>query len=210
MSFKLFELGSETDKKKASNILVGTVTNNLDLLTQGKVLVRIPALDQEVWARLAAPGAGKNAGLFYVPRIDDEVILGLNNGNPQDAYILGSLWSTDNSPPASDPVTAITTRFFRTGTGDGVAHEMQFDDLEQSITIKSSTGQKITMAIDKIELTNSAGTVTIGMDTVEQSISIKALNSIELSAVQIKLSGQTVQINGDVMTEIKGGVVMIN
>ena len=95
---QLFQAGVDDAEKPASNILVGTVTNNIDLLAQGKVLVRIPSLDQEVWARLCAPGAGKDAGLFYVPRNDDEVLLGLNNGDPEDAFIIGGLWSTKDAP----------------------------------------------------------------------------------------------------------------
>jgi hypothetical protein len=59
MPVTLFDSAAkELEKKKVKpSVVTGTVTNNCDLITQGKVLVRIPSLDQEVWARLTGPGA---------------------------------------------------------------------------------------------------------------------------------------------------------
>jgi len=189
------------------NVAVGIVTNNVDLPTEGKVLVRVPAIDRDVWARLAAPGAGPDAGFFYLPRIDDEVLVVFAGGDLTDAFVIGGLWSTRDPVPVSDPISALTTRVLRSGVTQGIGHEIEMDDLQQSVTITTSTEQKIVMDPTKIELSNMAGTVKITMDGVGQSISITAVNSIKLEAPQISLKGATVEINGAAATTVKSGGV---
>jgi uncharacterized protein involved in type VI secretion and phage assembly len=212
MPSTLEEMGADSGRGTSAgySIVIGRVTGNLDLLRQGKIECRIPSMDQEVWARLTAPGAGKNAGLFYVPRQNDEVLLALNRDEPTDAFLLGGVWSTTDPPPITDPVTGLGMRVFRTGMGAGLAHEVEFNDLKQSVTVKTSTGQKVTLDPLKIELTNTAGTLTISMNNTTQSIKISAAAILELSAAQVKISGQSVQISGNVLTEIKGTMVKIN
>jgi uncharacterized protein involved in type VI secretion and phage assembly len=206
----LFEWGTEEEAegRPGASIALGTVTNNLDLLTEGKVLVRVTAIDQEVWARLAAPGAGSGAGFFYVPRIDDEVLVAFAGDDPTDGFIVGGLWNDRDRIPVSDPVSALAKRIIRSGVTAGTGHEIELDDTEQSVTITTSTKQKITMDPGKIELTNLAGTVKITLDNAGQSVSITAAASLKLEAPQITLKGATVEVNGTAMTTVKSGAAV--
>jgi hypothetical protein len=83
----------------------------------------------------------------------------------------------------------------------------------QSVTITTSTQQKITLDPDKIEIQTTGGTIKITMDLKQQSLTLTALNSIELSAVNsIKLSASRIEI-GDSWTQtttILGKAVNIN
>ena len=206
----LFEWGTakeESEEKPKVSIAAGTVTNNLDLLMEGKVLVRVPSIDQEIWARLSATGAGSGAGFFYVPRVDDEVLVAFASGDPTDAFVVGGLWSDRDRIPVTDPVTALSTRTIRSGLTAGAGHEIEMDDLLQSVTITTSTSQKIFMDPTKIELTNLAGTVKISLDNLTQSVSITAAASIKLEAPQISLKGATVEINGAATTTVKSAGV---
>ncbi len=212
------DTASGDDSRARINVAVGVVTANFDVPMEGKVKVRIPAIDEEVWARLAAPGAGSGAGFFYVPRVDDEVLVVFANGDPMDPFVIGGLWNDRDSIPVSDPVNAQSTRILRTGLSQGTGHEIELDDLLQSVTIKTSTDQKITMNPTMIELTNMAGTTTIKLDNTTQSISIKAAASLSLEAPQITIKGATVEINGTGTTTLKstgicnvtGSLVKIN
>ena len=206
----LFDWGTdgEAARRPGAGIAVGTVTNNLDSLTQGKVLVRVPAIDQEVWARLAAPGAGSGAGFFYVPRVDDEVLVVFAGDDPTDAYVVGGLWSDRDRIPVGDPVSALAKRIIRSGVTAGTGHEIELDDTKQSVTITTSTKQKITLDPTTVELTNLAGTVKITLDNAGQSVKITAAASIELEAPQITLKGATVEVNGTAMTTVKSGVAV--
>src|SRR5215472_6777154 len=99
MPITLFDSADKPEKAKGGySVMPGKVVNNCDLNTHGKVLVRIPSLDQEVWARQSGPGAGDGAGFYYCPRIGDEVLLGLNDNDPTAAFVIAGLWSTQDKP----------------------------------------------------------------------------------------------------------------
>lgn len=209
MPITLFERNAAEEKKTAdtgSSIVTGTVINNCDLIMQGKVLVRIPSLGQEVWARLAGVGAGSGAGFFYAPRVDDEVLVGLNQNKAGDAYILAGLWNTQDQPPASTPVDVIAKRVIKTGLKGGIGHAIEMDDTLQSVTITTSTKQQITLDPKKIELSTALGTLKITLDLTQQSISIQAqppVGTIEFKAGQIKLSAAKIDISATAQASLK-------
>src|SRR5215207_9313317 len=127
------------------SVAPGVVTNNLELLAEGRVQVRIPSLPAfEPWARLSAVGAGSGRGFLWVPQIDDEVLVAFNQNDERDAYVLGGLWNTLDRPPVTVPTDFLIKRVIKTGMVSGVGHEIEFDDALQSITITSTTKQKIT------------------------------------------------------------------
>jgi uncharacterized protein involved in type VI secretion and phage assembly len=188
--------GRET-KENGYSIAPGVVTNNLDLIAQGRVQVRIPALPAfEPWARLAAIGAGSSRGFLWVPEKDDEVLVAFNQNDERDAYILGGLWNTLDRPPLTLPTDFLIKRVIKTGKAGGIGHEIEFDDVLQSITITSSTKQKVTIDPLTMELKNTAGTLNIKMDNASQTISINAALKIELKATQISLQGTQVELKG--------------
>jgi uncharacterized protein involved in type VI secretion and phage assembly len=213
MPYTLYETPDEEKKKEKpeTSIVEGTVINDCDPAQQGKVLVRIASLDQEVWARISAPGAGSGAGFYYNPRVDDEVLVALSGTNPVNSYIIGGMWNTKDSPPISSPLDVTTKRVIKTGLKDIPGHQIEFDDgIGQSITINTTTDQKITMDPFKIELTNKAGTLKITMDNKAQKITIQAVD-IELAAIKgITLKAAKIDINAIGPTTITGKPVAIN
>jgi uncharacterized protein involved in type VI secretion and phage assembly len=217
MPYTLYESAAK-DKKKSekleSSILEGTVVNNCDILKQGKVLVRIPSIGQEVWARLSGPGGGSDGGMFYTPNPDTEVLVGFSGNDLESAYILNGLWNTEDSPPIDNPVTDVPTkRVIKTGLKGGIGHTLEFDDgVNQSVTITTSTKQKIVLDTEKIQLSTTGGTVSITLDLKTQKVSIQA-PQIEIGGTKtasLKLSAGKVEITGTATTTIKGGVVNIN
>ena len=197
----------DVEQKKAPySIAPGIVTNNLDLLGEGRVQVRItsrPAFSP--WARLLGLGGGMGKGFFWVPQLKDEVLVAFNQNDERDAYILGGLWSMIQRPPALLPVDPLRKRVIKTGLIGGIGHEIEFDDVLQSITITSSTQQKITIDPLKIQLSAAFGliTITLGVEPTV-GVSIEALGNIELKAPLGKISIDALEV------EIKGLLVKIN
>lgn len=217
MPIRLYDSsGDENERRRLSpsSIVSGIVVSNCDLLMQNKVLVRIPATNEEILARVSSPGAGPDRGWFSPPQPNDEVLVALVQESPADSFIIGGLWNNQDRSPASMPTDTQTRRIIRTGLVGGVGHEIDFDDAQQAITITSSTQHKVTIGAEKIELAAPMGTVKITMDTLQQTISISAgagpLGRIELSAGQISLQGTDVEISGSATTRISGGMVTIN
>jgi uncharacterized protein involved in type VI secretion and phage assembly len=189
---------SETGQRTGGfAIAPGVVTNNIDLIGEGRVQVKIPARPSfEPWARLPSIGGSSGRGFMWVPQIGDEVLVAFADNDTSSAYILGGLWSSLNSPPLSVATDTLSKRVIKTGLTEALGHKIEFDDAEQSITITTSTEQKITMDPQKIELTNLAGTVSVTLDNDEQSVSINAVNKIDLSAVQISMTATTIDMSG--------------
>jgi len=177
-------------------IAPGIVKNNLDFLGLGRVQVGIPSRPEfEPWARLCAVGASGSRGFQWVPQIDDEVLVAFAENDLGSAFILGGLWSMMNRPPLSLPTDVLIKKVIKTGATEALGHEIEFDDALQSISIKTSTSQKITLDPKAIELTNLAGTVTITLDNVTQAVKISAVNKIALEALQIELKGAKIDMS---------------
>ena len=67
----LEDIASKTSSDLGSHgysIAPGVVTNNVDLMSEGMVQVRIPAMPAiEPWARVCAVGGGSGRGFFWLP-----------------------------------------------------------------------------------------------------------------------------------------------
>ncbi len=219
MSNVLEQATDRNETTQGMSLAIGIVSGNVDLISEGKIQVRVPSLGNTFWARLVAIGAGDGAGFFYVPRMNDEVLVGFAGDEPTDAFVLGGLWSLQDRVPVTDPFTALTTRTIKSGVVAGQGQEIELDDLVQAVTITTVTGQKIRLDPDTIELTNLAGTISISMANSSQSISIKSVGTISLEATEIKLKalasvsvegGVSASFKGTGTASISGGLVTIN
>lgn len=192
-------LGADGDRQPDRfAVCPGIVTNNLDLLGEGRVQVRIPARPNfEPWARVASVGGGSGRGFAWLPQVDDEVLVAFAQDDPNAAYVLGGLWSTRDRPPLSLPTDFATTRLLRTGLSSSpVGHEIKFDDALQTVTITTSTNQTVTLAPEKIEVSGALGALKVTLDSATQSISLSAPAKIELQAAQIDIKGAQVTVEG--------------
>ena len=173
------------------------MTNNLDIMSEGRVQVRIPSIPaMEPWARVPSLGGGSGRGFVWIPQIDDEVLVAFAQNDPSAAYVLGGLWSTSDRPPLTLPTDFLVKRVIKTGLAGGLGHEIEFDDALQSITITSSTKQTITIDPLQIKIANTAGTLSIALDNATQTVTVQAALKIELKATQISLEGAQVDIKG--------------
>jgi len=206
MPFNLYDsagAGKQDQEQNAgTSVVTGTVVKNCDINGHGKLLVRIPSLDTEVWCSMTAPGGGPNAGIQFVHRVNDNVLVALNRNDLADAYILGGLWSTADRPPVSTQ-DAPAKRVIKTGlTKDGPAHVIELDDALQSISIVSTTEQKITIDPKKIELSNTGGTLTISLDNESQTIMIRGVHVKISGKASVAIDAPTVDITAKVSATV--------
>ena len=50
------------------------------------------------WIRVSQPHTG-SSGAFWLPEVDDEVLVAFEEGDPDRPYIIGRLWNHDDPPP---------------------------------------------------------------------------------------------------------------
>jgi uncharacterized protein involved in type VI secretion and phage assembly len=200
--------GVHEDRHHGFSIAPGIITDNFNKLREGKVRVKIPSMPEfKPWARIVSIGAGDQRGFCWIPQIDDEVLVAFDQNDNRDAYIIGGLWSSKKLPPISDPKEFATKRTIKTGIKDSSqAHTIEMDDAKQSITITTSTNQKITMDADQIAIETTEGELKITMSIADgpPSISIESEGNISLSAPlgKISLDAMEVEISASASTDI--------
>jgi len=198
---------------------------------ENRILVRLPIIDNKakgIWARVATLDAGKDRGAFFLPEIDDEVIVGFINGDPRDAVVLGMMHSS--AKPA--PVTAenvnhekgFTTRSkmhlmfnddTKTITIDTPAgNKLIIDEKSKSIVIEDQNKNRVTMEQKGITV-DSPKEITINGGT-NINITAKANLKVEATKIDIKAKaalkaqGATAELSSQGITQVKGSLVKIN
>ena len=190
----------EATQKRFYGVAIGVVTDTNDILGQGRVKVKLPWFDESEstgWARIAQPSAGSDYGFYFIPQVDEEVLVAFEHGDIELPYVIGRLWNLQERPPEFSPL--LGKSHIRTSAG----HDIVFDDLTQSIEISTSTSQKITLDPLKIAIENSSSSVKLTLDNTSQTITMEAAVGLELKATNIKIEGVNVEINGTAKTDVK-------
>jgi len=209
--------GVSAHKDPGFGIAPGVVKDNLNLLSEGRIEVKVSAHPEfNPLARLVGLGGGSDRGVVWAPQVGDEVLVAYNKNDPRDAYILGGLWSTTVRPPEMTlPTDFINKRIIKTGIKDSpFAHTVEIDDALQSIKITTSTEHEITLDPEKIEISTTKGVHTICLNilNVPPSIEISTKGDITLSAPlgKISLEALELEMSGEVSTSISSeGVVSV-
>ncbi len=199
---------------------------------ENRILVRIPVIDdnaQGIWTRVASLDAGNERGAFFLPEIDDEVIIGFINNDPRDAVMLGMLHSS--AKPA--PLNAQDVNHEKGFTTRSKMH-IHFNDDTKTITIDTPAGNSLTldesgtkievkdqnnniMTMDSaginmespLEVKIKAGT-NLTLEAGAQFV-IKALSLSAKASADVTVEGSaSAKLNSSGITEIKGSLVKIN
>ena len=148
-----------------SGLQIGLVTKiHEDPEEANRIKVRLPLLDineEGVWARLATLDAGQNRGSFFMPEVDDEVIVGFIQDDPNDAVVLGMLHSAAKPSPLTAEEENKQKGFF---SREGV--KIVFDEEQKALTIETPGGNKLILSDEekKIALETSGGTKLVLSD----------------------------------------------
>ncbi len=76
--------------------------------------------------RISMPSAGARRGFVFVPRVDEEVVVDFEDGNPDKPIIIGCVYSKHSSPPI-DPGAQPFTSIIRNGPHPD-SNQILFDD----------------------------------------------------------------------------------
>ena len=196
---KLFDLLRDTSARDAIasriyGVVVGVVTNNQDPEELGRVKVKFPWLsdaDESDWARIATPMAGNDRGIYFLPEVDDEVLVVFEHGDLRFPYIIGSLWNGQDPPPVKNDNGKNNLRVIKSRSG----HVIQLNDEEGKETI---------------EIIDKTAKNSIILDTAANSIAITADADITLSAAQgkITLEAQNIELKSEADTKVEASAGM--
>jgi Rhs element Vgr protein len=211
-----------------------------DPLGENRILVDVPVIipsGEGIWARQALMYSTSKGNHFWIPELNDEVILGFLNDDPRFPVILGSVPSK-KIPGAYTPDDKNTIKAITTVCGQ---MKIEFEDVKKIITITTPAGNLIEINDDQktIKLQDQHGnkmlmsdkgfsfdtpkdfvvkaTGNIKMESTgkteikaTQDFSAEGLNVNTKASVGNTMKGATCEVNGSGMTTIKGGLVQIN
>lgn len=179
---------AESESGKIFEPVIGVVTDNKDPSKLGRVKVKIPILsdkDTSFWVPIIMQGAGKNRGWFFIPEVEDEVLVMFEQGDINRPLVVGALWGGKDKPPEKNPGSN-PKRVIKSRQGSKVT----FDDEEMKIVIEDGTGKgKLTFDSNnnKIIIEALKGDVCFQSPTgdtqiVAKEIEMKAGTNIEIHA----------------------------
>lgn len=209
------------------------VTDNHDPKGLGRVRVKFHWMngsEKSPWLRVTSPHGGGGKGMFFIPEIGEEVIVGFEGDSAVKPYIIGTVYhgkaKNDFSNSGND-VKALQTRSGNKvvmNDKDGSVHvqdskgnDMMMDG-KGNINVKSSESIVLTCGESKIEMKKD-GTITIngknisttGKETIKADTkdhTITASDNHKVTAANNTITGKNHLTGGD--TKIDGGNVFIN
>ncbi len=192
-------------------VSVGIVAQNKDPEGLGRVKVRFPWRedpDETHWARIAVPMAGKERGTWFLPEVDDEVLVAFEANRIEHPYVIGCLWNGQDLPPERNQDGRNDLRVIHSRSG----HRIVFDDgaqgrIEIHLKDKSRT---VRLDPDGIAITDDSGNaVTIESTPGKLSVKSNTSVSIESTTIDIKANASmTLKASGTLT--IQGALVQIN
>jgi len=195
---------------KIEGLHIGKVTKiDADPNDELRIQVNIPTLKATgdgLWAKLATLYAAEEAGSFFIPEVDSQVVVSFLSNDSRYPVILGSLYTKTTKPYKTiDPENqfkAILSKEKLT---------LEFDDVEKIITVKSSDDNyiKIKETDKEIEITDiNKNTILTSADGIKldsaKDITIKAKGKITLKG------SKGVNIDGGSKLTIKAGAIEMN
>ena len=127
--------GANGGPRKVDSIIVGVVTNNNDPDKMGRVKISLPSVNEveTFWAPVLLPAAGNERGISMLPRVDEQVIVAFENGDPSYPVVLGSMFNGRDKPGSE---MAVTDGSFALKSDDNVLVAAKKD-----INLRSDTGK---------------------------------------------------------------------
>lgn len=197
------------------------VKDNNDPQGMGRIRVQFPwqtATNQlSPWLRVSTPYAGEGKGFHVLPELDEEVLIGFENGNAEKPFVLGSMFHGKGKSGQGGAGNYI--KGFTTASGTKV----EMNDEKSTVTISDPSGSTIIL--------NGDGTITIEapdkIDIRSKEINIEGEDSVNIKTKAATVDGtdsvsvtsntlieanskQNVSIEGTVGAKVAGGTVDVN
>ncbi len=206
-------------------VVTAVVTNTDDPQKWGRVKLKFPWMSDDAesdWARLAAPGAGAEAGLCLVPDVGEEVVVAFEHGNFSAPVVLGGLWNGQQKPPppaAQAPrgetpkaqawrsrrghyLLLLDTRENKVSLGTAGGHTLTLDDANGKIEIVSKGGLKVVLDDNASKITlESGGDVEV---QARGNLKVQANASISLEA------SANLDLKANGVVTVKGSLIKLN
>ena len=215
-----------TRKEPVVGMHVARVVDLKDPDKLGRIKISYPWLDSEqtAWVRMVVPHAGKDRGWYALPELDDEVLVGYEQGNTDHPIVLGCLYNKGNAPMQEAISSDNDVKMLMTRSGNKIVFNDK-DGAEQIVISQKDGKNQIVLDISGPSITISTeGDISVkGKQNVtieaDQGITIKAASDVKIEGANIEIkasanikseAGANNEIKGNAMVNVKGGMINLN
>lgn len=159
------------------------VTDNHDPNGLGRVRVKFHWMDsteKSPWLRVTTPHAGDGKGLFVMPEVGEEVIVGFEGDSPAKPYIIGSVYHGKAKSSFANGGNDI--KVFQSRSGN----KLVLDDKAGSVTLQDSKGNSIVLDGKGNITVKSTESIVFNCD--KSKVEMKKDGTINLSGKSITIS----------------------
>jgi uncharacterized protein involved in type VI secretion and phage assembly len=193
-------------------VVLGIVTNNHDPENLHRVKVRFPWLcdnNESNWARVVSPMAGPDRGIYFLPEVDDEVLVAFEHGRVDHPFVVGCLWNGADASPESNDNGENNHRTIKSRSGHVIRLNDQDD--QETIEVIDKTGK------NKITIYSSDNKISIEADGDISIVSARGELRMEAQGVHIK-SGKGIELQAmqdieaktSAQVTVKGTLINLN
>jgi uncharacterized protein involved in type VI secretion and phage assembly len=193
---------------RLNGVAIGIVSDNHDPDGLGRVKVRMPWLASDAeshWAKIATLYAGADRGSFWLPEVEDEVLLAFEHGDVNHPYVIGALWNTQSKPPEDNADGRNNIKLIRSRSG----HAVTLSDKagSETVEIRSKGGSRIELSdaagAEKVTISDGTGRNILTLESTGGIVTLKAGLRLSIDAPQIEITA-----SGPLT--LRGAVVNIN
>jgi len=176
---------------------------------QGRVKVTLPwspdtgGAQYDAWARVATLMGGNNRGSWFIPDVNDEVLVVFEGGDPRRPYVVGGLWNGKDAPPETmDGAGNNYLKVLR--SRNGVKVTLDDKDGQERMVLETPGGQRVTLkdGPGSVEIVDSNGN-SVKLET--SGITITASAKVTVNATQVAVSASMVTVDA-AMSKFSGVV----
>lgn len=161
------------------------VTDNHDPKGLGRIRVKFHWMngsEKSPWLRVTTPHAGGGKGMYFIPEVGEEVIVGFEGDSAIKPYIIGAVYHGKANNTYSNGGNDVKALQSRSG------NKMVFHDTEGSVHLSDSKGNDIKM--DGAGNINIKSSESIVLTCGSSSIAMKKDGTITINGKNITIKGE--------------------
>ena len=192
-------------------VVVGKAGEEIWVDKYGRVKVKFPwdpdpAADEtsSCWVRVTQNWAGKKWGIFFLPRIGQEVIVDFLEGDPDRPIVTGRVYNAENMPPYDLPAnqTQSTIKSNSSKGGQGF-NEIRFEDKkgEEDFFIHAEKQMDIRVKADRYESIGATRHLVVEKDKFEH-VKAKRHETVDVDHLEQIKGDRHLTVNGNEYKEV--------
>ena len=216
---------------RVPGVVPAIVTNNDDPDGWGRVKVKYPVFGDDIesdWVRIATPMAGPERGFYWLPEVNDEVLVTFEFSDVRRPYIIGALWNGQDAPPEQigNVVSGgqVQQRIIKTRDGHLIIledtpgepairiidktgnNQMLIESNDNKITLQAA-GDIVLEAKGKVMVKGQAG---VEIDSQAHFKAQSQSNAEIKTTASLTVHGATAEVSADGPMTVKGSIVKLN